>query len=174
MVILIFSNASFVSVCGIYSVSVSSAVKGIPVLFLHIHSPLHPVEAKVFLHVSDPQVQELERPPAFSLGTKTVPRFFQELSSSAAYGTDVIEVHYGSVVSPSKLESMLHDGPDWFCNGFRHRDVEARPAKGQNTKSLPLPYRALRYAPSLPTQPPNLVVGRDIAPPPMVPDSTVI
>ena len=85
MVILIFSNASFVSVCGIYSVSVSSAVKGIPVLFLHIHSPLHPVEAKVFLHVSDPQVQKLERPPAFSLGTKTVPRFFQELSSSAEY-----------------------------------------------------------------------------------------
>ena len=54
---------------------------------------------------------------------------------------------------------MLHDGPDRLCDGFRHRDGWARAAKGRNAGSLPLSCRALLYAPSLPTQPPNFGGG---------------
>ncbi len=60
---------------------------------------------------------------------------------------------------------MLYDGSDRFCNGSRHRDSEARDdearaVKRQNTKNLPLTYRALLLsAPTLPTQPPSFGGG---------------
>lgn len=117
IVSLIFSKAFFFSVCEIYSVSVRSAAKGLPASFPHIHYPLHNVFRRLRLGLTSSKNSHLLQRTR----------------------TDVIRVRDDCVVAPSKLESMLHDGPDRLCNGFRNRDGEARAAKGPNTKRVPLP-----------------------------------
>lgn len=136
IVSLIFSKAFFFSVCEIYSVSVRSAAKGLPASFPHIHYPLHNVFRRLRLGL--PCMCQI----LWSRSQRVRRQYLTSSKNSHLLQrtrTDVIRVRDDCVVAPSKLESMLHDGPDRLCNGFRNRDGEARAAKGPNTKRVPLP-----------------------------------